>query len=107
MEVLIKAMVQAIPAYPMNLFKFPETICKELDSLLSNFWWGHATRERHIHWVSQDILKLPKAQGGMGFISFMDFNDGLLAKQFWRLLQEPQSLWARVLKVHYFPSCFF
>lgn len=27
-EVLIKVVVQAIPTYPMNLFKFPASICK-------------------------------------------------------------------------------
>lgn len=64
----------------MNLFKFPETSCKKIDSLIIDFWWGHATAERHIHSVSKDNLRLPKAQGGLGFRSFMEFNDALLAK---------------------------
>lgn len=80
-KVLIKAMIQAIPAYLMNLFKFPKSICKEMDSLVTNLRWGPDIRERHIHWVSKDILRLPKAQGGLGFQSFMEFNDALLAKQ--------------------------
>lgn len=37
-EVLIKAVAQAIPAYPMNLFKFPATFYKELDSMIADFW---------------------------------------------------------------------
>lgn len=36
-EVLIKAVAQAIPAYPMNLFKFPITFCKELDAIIADF----------------------------------------------------------------------
>lgn len=39
-EVLIKAVAQAILAYLMNLFKFPTTCCNELDYLISQFWWG-------------------------------------------------------------------
>ncbi|KAB2595159.1 hypothetical protein D8674_030609 [Pyrus ussuriensis x Pyrus communis] len=36
-EVLIKAVVQAIPAYPMSIFKFPTVVCHELDDLVSGF----------------------------------------------------------------------
>ena len=36
-EILIKAVAQAITAYPMNLFKFPKSFCNELDALISNF----------------------------------------------------------------------
>ncbi|KAM1161465.1 hypothetical protein ACFX14_000605 [Malus domestica] len=34
----------------------------------------------------------------MGFRSFKNFNDALLAKQCWRLIMEPNLLWALVLK---------
>ncbi|KAM0993701.1 hypothetical protein ACFX2G_009424 [Malus domestica] len=37
-KVMIKAMLQAIPAYPMNIIKFPTTLCSELDSLIADFW---------------------------------------------------------------------
>lgn len=80
-KVLIKAVAQAIPAYPMSLFKFPTTLCNELDSLLSRFWWGQVGGERKIHWVSKDILGLSNQDEGMGFRKFSDFNDALLAKQ--------------------------
>lgn len=57
-------MVHVFMAYPMNLFKFPATICKELDSLVMNFWSGHDKDERHIHWVFMETLRLPKARKG-------------------------------------------
>lgn len=37
----------------------------------------------------------------------MDFNDALLAKQYWRLIHERDFLWAKVLKARYFPHCSF
>ncbi|XP_050145591.1 uncharacterized protein LOC126621231 [Malus sylvestris] len=104
-EILIKAVAQAIPAYPMNLFKFPSTLCNELDALISKFWWGQKEGENRIHWVSKEILGRSKQDGGLGLRCFIDFNDAFLAKQCWRLLSEPNSLWAMVLKARYFPNC--
>lgn len=36
-EVLIKAVVHAIPSYPMGIFKFPAIVCHELDALVASF----------------------------------------------------------------------
>lgn len=36
-EVLIKAVVQAIPSYPMSIFKFSAIVCHELDALIASF----------------------------------------------------------------------
>ena len=106
-EVLIKAVAQAIPTYPMSIFKFPAMVCEELDALVAGFWWGNTGGNRKIHWVSNEVLGLPKHLGGLGFRNFKEFNDALLAKQCWRLLCDPSSLWARVLKARYFPNYSF
>ncbi|KAM1672854.1 hypothetical protein ACFXTN_037707 [Malus domestica] len=106
-EILIKAVAQAIPAYPMNLFKFPVSFCNEMDALITKFWWGQKLGENRIHWVSRERLGRSKEEGGLGLRSFTIFNDALLAKQCWRLISEPNTLWALVLKARYFPNSSF
>lgn len=44
-EVLIKAVAQAIPTYTMSCFKIPDSLCKEMTSLIKNFWWGQGKDE--------------------------------------------------------------
>ena len=51
-EILIKAVAQATPTYTMSCFKIPKTLCKELNSMMSNFWWGQKNRERKVAYVS-------------------------------------------------------
>lgn len=60
-----------------------------------------------MHWINLDDMGLAKDDGGMGFRNIKDFNLALLAKQCWRLIHEPDSLWAWVLKDRYFPNSSF
>jgi hypothetical protein len=52
---------------------------------------------------SWEWLSTPKSLGGLGYRDMVLFNQAMLGRQCWRLLPEPLSLCARVLKGRYFP----
>ncbi|KAL3846296.1 hypothetical protein ACJIZ3_003699 [Penstemon smallii] len=105
-EILIKAVLQAIPTYVMGCFKLPKTFIHELETLISSFWWDDKDKKK-IHWVKWNDLCSSKMEGGLGFRDLEAFNLALLAKQGWRIIQKPESLLSRILKARYFKSCDF
>ena len=103
-EILIKAIAQAIPTYIMSCPLLPQGLSDDIEIMVRNFWWGQRQQESKMDRVSWKTMCMPKAQGGMGFKNLQAFNKVMLAKQLWRILQNPNSLVARVLKAKYFPT---
>ncbi len=79
-EVLIKAVIQAIPTYAMSCFKFPTGLCVELSSMPARFWWGQRGSEWKVHWLSKQKLIKPKKEGGIEFRDLQLFNQALLTR---------------------------
>ena len=105
LEVLIKAVIQAILTYPMSCFKLPKGLIKELEVMIRKFWWGYRGGSRKTHWVKWDRFCEAKEAGGMGFKEIEKFNDALLAKQVWQLINNPTSLCHWVFKARFFLDC--
>ena len=103
-EILLKSVAQAIPVFAMSVFCLPKGICKEITDLISQFWWGDDEEHKRMHWYSWWKLCYPKSEGGMGFRDLYSFNLAMLSKQCWRLLNNLDSLCAKVLKAKYFPN---
>jgi hypothetical protein len=102
-EILLKAVIQAIPTYCMSVFLLPKALCKDITSMMQKFWWGHQANQSKIHWMSWEKMGVSKACGGMGFRDLVCFNKALLAKQCWRLIQDTDSLASRIIKAKYYP----
>lgn len=103
-EVLVKSVAQAVPVYSISCFKLPRGLCEHLNKLIRRFWWGSKNGQRKPHWVSWKEMTQPKGMGGLGFKDFELFNMAILAKQAWHLVQQPDSLCARLLKSIYYPG---
>ncbi|GAA0176390.1 hypothetical protein LIER_29393 [Lithospermum erythrorhizon] len=75
-------------------------ICKEIDSILANYWWG-SSANKEIAW---EQLCKSKGGGGLGFRRTQDFNQALLCKEAWRLVNEPDCQLTKTLKALYYPD---
>ncbi|KAM1044089.1 hypothetical protein ACFX2J_035078 [Malus domestica] len=74
-EILIKAVLQAIPIYTMSCFWISKGTCKEIHAFLANYWWFKAKNEK-----------------------------GILVKQVWWLFTNNGSLVEQVYRARYYPT---
>lgn len=98
----------------MGRFDITKEMCTQISSMIARFWCYIQDKEGSMHWVSWEKLVSTKAEGGLfvfflgnggfGFRDLHAFNMAMLAKQPWRLLQNPTSLCGRLLKSKYFPN---
>ena len=106
-EVLIKAVAQAILAYAMSVFKLPKGLCEDIQRAFAKFCWGSNQDKQAIHWSRWENLSCAKSRWGLGFRDFTSFNQAMVAKQGWRLLQFLDSLVSKVLQAKYYMNSSF
>jgi hypothetical protein len=70
--------------------------------MVRSYWWGVENGKRKTHWTAWDKMICPKSHGGLGFRDMRLFNQALLARQAWRLIDRPGSLCARLMKAKYY-----
>jgi hypothetical protein len=55
-SVLVKSVLQAVPAYTMSCFQLSKKLCKQLSSISSNFWWGDKDGHKKVHWIAWERM---------------------------------------------------
>lgn len=102
--VLLQSVLSPIPSHAMTGFQLPVSLCKEIQSAITRFWWDDSSGKKKMAWIAWTELTKPKALGGLGFRDFQRYNEAALAKLSWRIFENPDSLLSRMLKGKYFPE---
>ena len=95
--VLVKAVMSAIPNYVMQGTALPTHLCDKLDKINRDFLWGLSNEKRRMHLVGWEKIIRPKDEGDLGIQSGRAKNIALLEKLNWRIYQEKEAVWARIL----------
>ena len=66
------------------------------------YWWGQKHSELKMHWAKWDNLCVSKRNGGLGFRQLQYFNLAMLAKQGQKILNDPDSILARIWNAKYY-----
>ncbi|CAN1132966.1 Uncharacterized mitochondrial protein AtMg00310 [Linum perenne] len=78
-----------------------------MNALVVKFWWSGDVKTKPLHWVKADRLRMELKSGGLGFRDFENMNLAFMVKLAWRIVTQPHSLWAKMLKGLYFPATDF
>jgi len=98
---LTKAVLSAIPSYTMQGCILPSRIHANLDKVCRNFLWGSTDEKKKLNMVGWNKVTKLKNRGGLGLHAAKERNTTLAAKLCWRMKEESDELWSRVLKFKY------
>ena len=89
--------------FMMYFFEVPKGILKKLDFYRPAFFWQGDCHKRKYRLIKQEILCLPKDQGGLGILNLETQNVCLLSKWLYKLINE-DGLWKWLLNQEEVPK---
>ena len=95
--VLVKSVMSAVPNYIMQGVALLVHLCKKLGKISRDFLWGSSSEKRKLHLVGWSKVIKPKEEGGLGIQATRAKNIALLSKLNWRMYQEKNTSWAKVM----------
>lgn len=93
----IRPVLSATPIFPMACLPLHHGMAKNFESKLRNFLWKDKESDKKIALIKWENLCKPKECGGLGIKNPQRKNEALGAKLVWRLYQENDQKWAKIL----------
>ncbi|GKG45644.1 hypothetical protein Tco_0498090, partial [Tanacetum coccineum] len=81
--------------YWASVYLLPNSMVKDLDKLFKRFPWNSGDTAIGKARVAWKIVCRPKNQGGLGIKPLRLWNEVLLIRQFWKIIENKDLLWAK------------
>ncbi|XP_052622964.1 uncharacterized protein LOC128128149 [Lactuca sativa] len=101
---LINSVLTSIHVYWASIFKIPIATINEIEKMCKSFLWANGEivkGKAKVKW--HDICK-PKEYGGLGIKNLRRWNEALLAKHVWNVINNKNSLWVQWVRINYIGS---
>ena len=96
-RIKISSVLTAIPTYPLSCLPLPKLLQHKIEAKLRNFLWNDCENSNKLALVKWDQISKPKEFGGLGIKNLQFQNKALGAKLVWRLYNERDQKWAKIL----------
>lgn len=100
-QILTNSCLSSIPLYCMGFYLLKDGVHDKIDSIRAKFPWRGAEDKFKYHMAKFEMVARPKDQGGLGIINTKIMNECLLVKWIWKIMQEPDELWFKIIKAKY------
>ena len=101
--VLINSNLQNIPYYAMAAFNLPQGIKQGIQCKMKKYLWHSSKGLKQIAKTSWNLVSSPKIQGALGIKNIYLMNRAFQMKIIWKLLNEPNSLFTKLIQTKYYP----
>lgn len=85
----------------MQTNMLPAATCEHIDKLNMNFLWCDSLERKKIHLINWDQICKPLKERGLGIQDTKTNNLSNLSKVGWKLIENDNWLWAKVLNAKY------
>ncbi|GKB02067.1 RNA-directed DNA polymerase, eukaryota, reverse transcriptase zinc-binding domain protein [Tanacetum coccineum] len=92
---LIASVLASMQMYWASVYLLPTTVINDLEKLFKRFLWNAGDSAKGKARVSWKVVCKPKDQGGLGIKSLKQWNEVLMIRQFWKIIEDKNSLWAK------------
>ncbi|XP_071728746.1 uncharacterized protein [Rutidosis leptorrhynchoides] len=79
--------------YWASVFILPDAVIHDIEKLLKGFLWCQEDSARGKAKVAWKFVCTPKDQGGLGLKPMKEWNEVLILKQLWKIVERKESLW--------------
>lgn len=99
--ILLNTCLSSLPTYIMGFNLLFNGNHKQMDNIRANFFWQRANKKSKYNMISWEAITRPKDHGGLGVINTKLMNQCLITKWIWKIHNNNDELWVRLLKAKY------